>query len=434
VTARALTIVAEIDARGEARARLEAALKAIRDDVTGNAVLRPAELPATHFTRWLILSDDDPVEPHPDLLVWESNFDGDLHEYLTGVVAVAPAGIDALFDGCAGYPEGGAVVVPEEVVGWLRARTVRSQAFYAAYRRISRAQVVNDGKVRVALGEVLDHERAALVLDKPRAVQARLRAYLAGAHPELDATDDGDGKLGILLGRVAAVLVLAVVALPFFWIWLPLLLLVRRAELRDNDQIQIDAPVHDEGGHHRVEDRVMQNQLTHVVDVKGGLVRIAALWVTLNVIGLLARTFYVDGALHGMTTIHFARWVILFDRRDAPRRRRHRLLFFSNYDGSWDAYLGEFIDRGSKGLTAIWSNTEGFPRTRWLIDEGSRDEEAFKQWARRRQRPSLPGEAQAWWSGIPSSTVANVRDAADARRRVNRRLDDEEISEWLRRL
>ena len=66
--------------------------------------------------------------------------------------------------------------------------------------------------------------------------------------------------------------------------------------------------------------------------------------------------------------------------------------------------------------------------------QGSRDEEAFKQWARLRQRPTGTAETQAWWSGIPSLTVANVRDNAWVRRRVGRRLDDEEAIAWLRRL
>ena len=85
--------------------------------------------------------------------------------------------------------------------------------------------------------------------------------------------------------------------------------------------------------------------------------------------------------------------------------RRHRLLFFSNYDGSWESYLGEFIDRAACGLTAVWSNTVGFPRTCRLLGAGARDEEAFKQWTRRHQILT-----QVWWSGVPDSTVQNIRD------------------------
>jgi hypothetical protein len=122
--------------------------------------------------------------------------------------------------------------------------------------------------------------------------------------------------------------------------------------------------------------------------------------------------------------------VIVRDRRRVPpRQKRHRLLFFSNYDGSWESYLGEFIDRASSGLTAVWSNTVDFPRSRFLIGAGARDEEAFKQWTRDHQIAT-----QVWWSGVPASTVRNVRDDIWVRRRLLRPLPDDEAMQWLETL
>jgi hypothetical protein len=425
---RALTVVAEIAA--DRRPDLERLLRVIRDDIVRNPVLRPAELPDTHFTRWVVLADPGRADPHPPVLIWESNHDGATLDYLEAAVAAVRPGLDQLFGCCRGYPGPGRA--DEEIVEWLRGRTVHAQAFYCAYRRVPRRAVINDVAVRDRLGRMLDAERAELIRFPPREIHRRVTARLSTE--ELDLADDGEGTLGIWLRRVGAGVALAAVALPLLPVFGAIFLLVRRAEQRDNAALSVnDRPVHDELGHHEVEDRVMQNQLTHVVDIKPGLLRVTTLWIVLTVIGVLTRFFYVNGNLEGMTTIHFARWAILFDRRADPAVRRHRLVFFSNYDGSWDAYLGEFIDRGSPGLTAIWSNTEGFPRTEWLFGLGARDEEAFKRWTRERQRP-LPDEAQAWWSGIPSLTVANVRNNAWTRRRVGRRLDDEEAIEWLRRL
>jgi hypothetical protein len=137
----------------------------------------------------------------------------------------------------------------------------------------------------------------------------------------------------------------------------------------------------------------------------------------------------VHGDLGGITSIHFARWVIVPDRWTKDGPKRHRLLFFSNYDGSWESYLGEFVDRAAFGLSGVWSNTKGFPRTRNLIREGAKDEEAFKQWTRRHQIAT-----QAWWSGVPDSTVQNIRNDLWIRRNFERALSDEELDEWLRRL
>src|SRR5258705_1569241 len=118
---RPLTIVAPIT--DGMRDELAGKLAQIRDGITTNAVLQPAALPDTHFTRWLILADPHP-EPHRDLLVWETNHDGDPLEYLTAVVAAVPVGIDALFGCCDRYP-GGAATEPLAVVDLLRAPTDR---------------------------------------------------------------------------------------------------------------------------------------------------------------------------------------------------------------------------------------------------------------------------------------------------------------------
>jgi hypothetical protein len=106
-----------------------------------------------------------------------------------------------------------------------------------------------------------------------------------------------------------------------------------------------------------------------------------------------------------------------------------RLLFFSNYDGSWESYLGDFIDKASLGLSAVWSNTEGFPRTRWLIKEGSRDEERFKRWTRDHQLPT-----PIWYSAYPDRSVQNVLDDARFREDALRPLDETGAREWLKAL
>ena len=63
--------------------------------------------------------------------------------------------------------------------------------------------------------------------------------------------------------------------------------------------------------------------------------------------------------LAGVKTIHFARWVFLDDQR--------RLVFASNYDGSLESYMDDFIDKVAWGLNAVFSNGVGYPRTSWLV-------------------------------------------------------------------
>jgi hypothetical protein len=147
------------------------------------------------------------------------------------------------------------------------------------------------------------------------------------------------------------------------------------------------------------EDFQVQNQLTHVVDIKPGPFRLLLLRAVLWVIDLLARYKFNQGHLGGITTIHFARWVIF----DGGKK----LLFFSNYDGSWESYLGDFIDKAHTGLTGVWSNTKGFPKTENLVNAGATDEERFKSWTRAHQVTT-----QLWYTAYPELTVRNIQQNA----------------------
>jgi len=191
--------------------------------------------------------------------------------------------------------------------------------------------------------------------------------------------------LTYLLGG-AAVLLLPVSVLLY--------LCLRAKEGRDPEDAIQDKP--NLGELAEREDFQVQNQLTHVVRVKRGAVRKVSLRLVLWVIGLAAKYQFNLGSLGGITTIHFARWAFM----DGGKR----LLFFSNYDGSWENYLGEFIDRAAIGLTAVWSNTVGFPKTKNMVHGGATDEERFKSWTRMRQVPT-----QLWYSAYPDLTVQNIR-------------------------
>ena len=422
---QALTVLAEVPP-GPPRARLEQRLAAIAADLDGNAIFRPRDLPDTHFMRFAII--DDPRGELPALLAWESNHDGRPADYLAAVARAAPA-ITAVFECCAGYPAEGTADV-ERWVGWMLARSHRAAAFYTGYRGVPRSAVVHAGRVHDAIREVLDLDRDALRGLSRSDLQIRIRERVAARHPELDLSRAGaedDDELRWALGKLAAIaaglalLPLALVVAPIWY------LVLRYRENRDiatayARPLEIDPAVR------CVEDQVTQNQLTHVVDLRPGAFRLATLWLVLAAIDVAARVWAVRGQLGGITAIHFARWVIVRDRRPV-RPRRHRLVFFSNYDGSWESYLGEFIDRAATGLTAVWTNTVGFPATRHLVFDGARDEEAFKQWTREHQLPT-----QVWWSGVPDSTVQNVRDDLLIRRQLAHGLADHEIETWLRKL
>ena len=78
-------------------------------------------------------------------------------------------------------------------------------------------------------------------------------------------------------------------------------------------------------------------------------------------------------------------------------------MFASNYDGSDEAYMDDFINKVGWGLNLAFAAGIGYPRTNWLIKDGSKEEQKFKATNRRHQVPT-----QVWYKAYPGLTTANV--------------------------
>lgn len=119
------------------------------------------------------------------------------------------------------------------------------------------------------------------------------------------------------------------------------------------------------------------------------------------------------GHLGDICTIHFARWVNIPGTRD--------LLFFSNYGGSWESYLEDFITKAYQGLTGVWSITIGFPKTTNLFLAGATDGERFKRYARQSMV-----HTPFWYCAYPGLTTANIRTNALIRRGLASAMSEDE--------
>ena len=168
------------------------------------------------------------------------------------------------------------------------------------------------------------------------------------------------------------------------------------------------------------EHRAAQNHMVGLNRIKGGLFRPITLRVVLWTIHGI-KHFQKSGLLSGISTIHFARWVII--------DRGRQLLFISHYDGDWDNYLGDFVEQASQGLTAIWSNCVGFPRAWFLFFGGAKDQRAFKAYARRSQHETL------WvYRAYPQLTVTDIQNHTAIREALGSSLDAEGLDALLQRL
>jgi hypothetical protein len=400
-------------------ADLRATLEAIAagDDAAPSFAF--AELPGVHFARLLLLEDS--VDPSgatiPASLLYMSEIDAPLAPHLDGLAGRAAAALDATFGLCEGY-------TPQARRDFLQAHLIPTQAHYVNTIGRTVDQIVREDRLRRAIEAFLDR-RTPGPAETPEDVRADIQRFVR-ADPDLDwATRrapppslrrrvedvlDGVGVAAAL--ALAAPLLLLV--LPFY------ALALRLHELRE------DAPhIRPDPEHARrlaaLEDHAAQNQFSAIGYVKPGRFRRVTAQAVLWLIGKAARHVFRRADLSGVKTIHFARWTVLDDWR--------RVIFTSYYDGSLESYMDDFIDKVAYGLNASFSNGIGFPKTRFLLFDGARREQEFKDYLRRHQLPT-----QVWYSAYDQLSAINIENNALIRSGLFGPLTRPDTEAWLRRL
>jgi hypothetical protein len=72
----------------------------------------------------------------------------------------------------------------------------------------------------------------------------------------------------------------------------------------------------------------------------------------------------------------------------------------------------------------------GYPTTNWLVLDGAKDEQTFKNYLRRHQMPT-----QVWYNAIPGLTALDKWRNAQIREGLEKvRMTTSEIQDWLRLL
>jgi hypothetical protein len=95
-----------------------------------------AAVAATHFARWVVIGDvvyegkGSREHLRCGQLLFTSNFDGDLAAYLESLRTGLGESADAIWGHCHGYPGSDD---PARFAGYLRAHSVESSLFFAAY-------------------------------------------------------------------------------------------------------------------------------------------------------------------------------------------------------------------------------------------------------------------------------------------------------------
>lgn len=412
----AVTIAAHV--RPGKTAALGELLASMGDGVANGSVLDLGALTDVHFARFFLLEETTDLDekPIPASLVYLSDFDVSREQHLAELAA-AP-GLDEVFGHCDGYS-------PDDRLGFLRAHVTREQARYVNTPGRGVEQIRREAELREALEAFLDDRGHYLDGVDPVAVRAELVDYVRG-EPGLAWALEPEPRPALGWSIREAVHLTAIplgllLLTPLFVVAAPVYaILLRRHEradvaenlIPDEETVQTLAAL---------EDHVVQNPFTAIGFVKPGPFRRMTILGVLNGISFATRHVFNRGSLAGVKTIHFARWVFLDEGR--------RVFFASNYDGSLESYMDDFIDQISWGLNIVFSNGYGYPKTRWLVLEGSRDELAFKNYLRRHQVPTY-----VWHTAYDRLTAANVARNERIRAGLHGTMSRRKAEEWLQLL
>jgi hypothetical protein len=169
------------------------------------------------------------------------------------------------------------------------------------------------------------------------------------------------------IGRIArpGLRRLAWVAYGLWWIYGAFFtgaafLFVRLLEIVEPDIIAPQPDKEDVRQIEAAEDLTITNEVTYWFPIKPTWVRRVLLRIILWGSERGCRHFWTNGALADIDTIHYARILQI----DGGRT----MLFMSDYDGSLDRYMIDFLGVGSSAVIPISSNVYGCPKTRWLFN------------------------------------------------------------------
>lgn len=378
------------------------------------------QLGTLHYARWFVLQEssfrDKMAFTVPVRLVFSSNFDGDIEAHTMGLVTVFPEYFDELYECCEGYPE------PEQRntesrKNYLLKWEVKTTAFYVGAPGRSLKQIQQEQELKNFIWNYINKNKweGMSALQIKNAVKDEV---VKRPEFEWSKTPEPTGKINwpgmILMGLIMLIL------LPVIIIWI--LILHFFYERKDKNCYDKRSQLNDDLVHRleAYEDLINQNQFTQVLVMKPGKVRL----ITVNALMLFARTLiknlFVKGKLMEIPTIHFARWVLIDNNK--------HMMFFSNFDGSWNQYLCDFIDKSGWGLTGIFSNTVNFPKTRFLFTGGAYDEEHFLAWSRGTQILT-----QVWYSAYHDLSIKNIVNNTFIRNELHKNLSEKEAQLFLKR-
>jgi len=389
-----------------------------------NSLLPFAQLGTLHFARFVILEDDtrDDLTAYgiapasaAKSLAFLCDFDGPRDVFLRDLVARADSGLRKLFSCC--QPGPGA-----DLLRWLEANNRPASAAYVNWIGRTVKQVREESALYDALVPRIDSMGQQL---SAKQVWSQMRQYVKQEQTlgRLLLTPPEPTPIAWRIKNLLhciGVPLLLVLFLPLILLYLPVFLIQLRLH-EISDPVIAPRPTTEHAYQlATLEDRIVTNQFSAYGNIKPGSFRKWTITAVFFAIDYTARHIFNRGFLARVVTIQFARWVFLDNNT--------RAFFASNYDGSLEAYMGDFINKVAWGLNIVFSNGLGYPRTNWLMAGGAKDELTFKDYLRRHQLPT-----QVWYNATPGVTAHDKERNSRIRQGLEKdSMSPAELKQWIR--
>jgi hypothetical protein len=405
-----------------------------------------------HFARFVILSNETlgdlrafgpaaEFSDAPVYLVFLGDCDDSAEFLLAEFANRAGDGLRKIFSFCVGFDSNA------DLLPWMRSHSVKPSVTYVNWIGRTVLQIREEAELHQALVNYLaeylaDASITDKVKDQPRSIRDALIRAVDQNGPRLTplAPTPLCWRFRQLLNILAAVIVLFIIALPVLVLssgaalsvyaaavfviaaaFAVFLVLLRRHEITAPDVQSPPKPPSDEHllALGTLEDHDVTNQYTLFGSFRPGWFSRWTTTVIWWLVNLATPILYPRGNLGRIKTIHSARWVFLDGKR--------RGLFASNYDGSSESYMDDFVNKVAFGLNLTFGQGVGFPRTYFLLWGGANREQDFKNAQRRH---SLPTEV--WYKAYPGLTLVDIARNSRIRQGLQRNaMTETEIRQWL---
>jgi hypothetical protein len=371
-----------------------------------------------HVARLVVLEDETLGELEvygvrfrpPTYLAFLGDCDGPADATLAAFAREAGDGLRQVFSHCEDFTGN------EDLGAWMNQRLQGSAAQYVNWLGRTVLQVKEEARLHTALRDELKARPPG------GETEAQLRERLLQTARQVELTPQPATPLGWAIANaihfVLGGLLILAAAIPLL-LSSPLLILLLKQHEQNDPLIATRPPTARTDAITAAEDWDVTNPFSAIGSVKPGLFRLGLVIGVLWLLDYACRHIYTRGRLARVGTIHFARWVLLDSRR--------RVFFASNYDGSLESYMDDFINKAGYGLNLVFSNGVGYPPTRFLLNGGAKREQLFKNFLKRHEAPT-----DVWFKAYPGLTTFDLARNARIRQGVDqRRMSDAEIRAWL---